>query len=211
MNKWTVVACVLGGSLLGSSALGGRVVMDTRLSPQPTYAPQEAQVLRDVFGAGQIPSCRDTRVTDRTPGAFTRRGVQQTAYLIHSCGSTRLVIYEGGRIVRTLRNVGDAIGNVGDLNLDGVDDLLFLATYTTGKSNTLQDASFVTLAGGQFRTLFDLPQATVNQCGGAAAYSIAHRVTVEPASRPRLTIEEYEGDCLTGFRRTGSRTALGNP
>lgn len=211
MNKWTVVACVLGGFLLGSSALGGRVVMDTRLSPQPTYAPQEAQVLRDVFGAGQIPSCRDTRVTDRTPGAFTRRGVQQTAYLIHSCGSTRLVIYEGGRIVRTLRNVGDAIGNVGDLNLDGVDDLLFLATYTTGKSSTLQDASFVTLAGGKFRTLFDLPQATVNQCGSAGAYSLAYRVTVEPASRPRLTIEEYEGDCLTGLRRTGSRTALGNP
>ena len=136
MNKWMVTACVLGASLLGSSAQGARVIMDTRLSPQPTYAPQEAQVLRDAFGPGQIPSCRDTRVTDRTPGAFTRRGTPQTAYLIHSCGSTRLVIYAGGRIVRTLRNVGNAIGNVGDLNLDGVDDLLFLATYTTGRSGT---------------------------------------------------------------------------
>lgn len=211
MNKWMVTACVLGASLLGSSAQGARVIMDTRLSPQPTYAPQEAQVLRDAFGPGQIPSCRDTRVTDRTPGAFTRRGTPQTAYLIHSCGSTRLVIYEGGRIVRTLRNVGNAIGNVGDLNLDGVDDLLFLATYTTGRSGTLQDASFVTLAGGKFRTLFDLPRAAVNQCNSADAYSLAYRVTVQPAARPRLTIEEYEGDCLTGYQRTGSRTALGNP
>lgn len=201
MKKWMWLAF-----LLGSSVQAARVVMDTRLSPQPTYVSDSraAQVLRD---AGIPSSCRDTRVTDETQGAFTRKGTKQTAYLIHTCGSTKLMIYEGGRIVRSLTNVGDAIGNIGDINADGVDDLLFLAKFYGRGNNTVQDASLVTLAGGKFRTLFDLPKAAVNECSSADAYTSAYRVTVEPGSQARLTLQLYRGDCVAGMRLIDTQTA----
>lgn len=203
MKKWMVlVACF--SSLAGAS----RVVMDTRLSPQPTYVSdaQTTRVLRDTFAPGNVPGCRDARVTDETPGAFTRRGARQTAYLVHVCGNSRLVIYEGGRIVKSLSNIGDAIGNIGDINGDGVDDLLFLAKFYGHGSNTVQDASLVTLAGGKFRTLFDLPEAAVDECSSANAYTLAYRVTVQPGTRPVLTLNHYQGDCVAGARLFDTKT-----
>lgn len=205
MAKWLMLAFLLGGPVEAA-----RVIMDTRLSPQPTYVSdvQAGQVLRDAFAPKAVPSCRDTRVTDETPGAFTGRGVKQTAYLIHSCGSTRLVIYQDGRIVRSLNNIGDAIGNVGDLNQDGTDELLFLAKFYGRGSNTVQDASIVTLAGSKFRSLFDLPKAAVNECSSADAYTTAYRVTVQPGAQPRLTLNSYRGDCVAGMRLVETRTAF---
>lgn len=204
MKKWMCLAF-----LLGSSAQAARVVMDTRLSPPPTYVSdaRAAQVLRDASIPG---GCRDTRVTDETPGAFTRAAAKQTAYLIHFCGTSKLVIYEAGRIVRSLTNVGDAIGNIGDINADDVDDLVFLAKFYGRGNNTVQDASLVTLAGGKFRTLFDLPQAAVNECSSADAYTSAYRVTVQPGARPLLTLNYYRGDCVAGMRLVETRKATIN-
>ena len=208
MKKWIWLAFLLGGSVQAA-----RVVLDTRLSPQPTYVSdtRRTQVLRDAYAPKGVPGCRDARVTDETPGAFTRAGSQQTAYLIHACGSSKLVIYQGGHIVRTLNNVGDAIGNIGDINGDGTDDLLFLAKFYGRGSNTVQDASLVTLAGGKFRTLYDLPQAAVDECSSADAYTGAFRVTVQPGPHALLTLNAYRGDCVAGMRLVETRTARINP
>lgn len=195
--------------LLTGLAGAQQVVMDTRRVPQPIHLSenQQARILKEVRAFTGLRPCAGGEVRDETPGALTRPGARQTAYLVMNCGTFaaeplrseygRLVVYEQGRIVQVLRNIGDAIGNVGDLNGDGVDDLLFLAYAGPHMGEFSANASVVTLSGGRFRRFLDLTGAYLDTCGtnrpGRGVR--AHRVTVEKGVRPLFTVTTYLANC----------------
>ncbi|ANC72891.1 hypothetical protein [Deinococcus radiodurans] len=195
--------------LLSGLAGAQQVVMDTRkfYNPIELSANQQARILREVRAFTGTKPCGNGEVRDEIKGSFTRAGAKQTAYLVMLCDTFeavpmrtdygRLVVYEGGRIVRVVKNIGDSIGNVGDLNLDGVDDLLFLAAFGPQMGEFSENASVVTLAGGTFRTFLDLSEAFLDTCdSGKANSSIsAHRVTVQKGVRPLFTDTLYLANC----------------
>lgn len=194
-----------------TQAQAARVVMDTRLAPQPTLvADDEAnQVLTRFFAPQAVHGCRDVRVTDKSTGSYTKRHAQQVAYLIHNCATSYLAVFEGQTLIEKLTNIGDAIGNVGDINLDGTDELLFLSKYYGRGSNTVYDASVITLANNKFKSLLDLSETAINRCGDSEGYQVAYRVTVEPRHKPLFTLNAYKGNCVTGFQFISSRQELG--
>ena len=183
--------------------------MDTRkfYDPIELSANQQARILREVRVFTGMKPCEGGEVRDELKGSFTRAGAKQVAYLVMNCGTFaaqplrseygRLVVYEGGRIGHVLKNIGDSIGNVGDINLDGVDDLLFLAAFGPHMGEFSENASVVTLAGGKFRTFLDLSEAFLDTCGTGSAESgiRAHRVTVRKGVRPLFTDTFYLANC----------------
>lgn len=200
-----IVCTVFLSGLAGAQ----QVVMDTRkfYDPIELSANQQARILREVRAFTGTKPCGNGEVRDEITGSFTRAGAKQTAYLVMLCDTFeavpmrtdygRLVVYEGGRIVRVVKNIGDSIGNVGDLNLDGVDDLLFLAAFGTQMGEFSENASVVTLAGGTFRTFLDLSEAFLDTCdsGNANSGISAHRVTVQKGVRPLFTDTFYLANC----------------
>lgn len=109
----------------------------------------------------------------------------------------RLVVYENGRIVLALRNIGDAIGNIGDINLDGIDDLPFLSYFGPHMGQFSGNASVVTLAGGKIRIFLDLTEAYLDTCGmnDPSSQVWAHRVTVQKGVRPLFSDTTYLAGC----------------
>lgn len=99
-------------------------------------------------------------------------------YFVYVCGNSWLVIYEGGCIVKLLSNIGDVIGNIGDINGDGVDDLLFLVKFYGYGLNIVQDVSLVILVGGKFCMLFDLFEVVVDECSSVNVYILVYWVMV---------------------------------
>lgn len=200
---------VICAAFLNGMAGAQQVVMDTRkfYDPIELSANQQARVLREVRAFTGMNPCEGGEVRDEIKGSFTRAGAKQTAYLVMNCGTFaaqplrseygRLVVYEGGRIVRVLKNIGDRIGNVGDINLDGVDDLLFLAAFGPHMGEFSENASIVTLAGGKFRTFLDLSEAYLDTCdtGNEGSGVWAHRVTVKKGARPLFTDMFYLANC----------------
>lgn len=196
-------------ALISGLAGAQQVVMDTRkfYDPIELSANQQARILREVRAFAGMKPCEGGEVRDEIKGSFTRAGAKQTAYLVMNCGTFaaqpmrseygRLAVYEGDRIVRVLKNIGDGIGNVGDINLDGVDDLLFLAAFGPHMGQFSKNASIVTLAGGKFRTFLDLDEAFLDNCdsGSEGSGVWAHKVTVKKGARPLFTDTLYLANC----------------
>lgn len=203
-----------------------RVVLDTRQDHPATELSlnQQRRILREVRGYDRLPACEGSEVRDELTGSFTRAGARQRAYLVMNCLTFaaepqrkeygRLVIYENGRIIRTLKNIGDAIGNIGDINGDRVDDLLFMTYFGPHMGRFSANASVVTLVGNSFRTFLDLEDVVLDTCTAFGAIesndSRAHRVTVQTGRRPVFTDELYISACKANapFRFAFSRRLI---
>lgn len=156
-------------------------MVDTRLpsSRAEIAQPTKAQVVRDLTRWPSHPVCADAHVEDVASGYFTQKQVKVTVYIVQDCINQtrpagglnsqywRMAVYQGTRLKPVYTCTGTAIGNIGDINGDGLADLVFLGDRKplNGEDTAQrQGATFFTLAGGQFRRLFDLNEALAMDC-----------------------------------------------
>ena len=200
---------------------------DMRWDGGPSQATQD-RVLREVRTFYNLPKCEGGDVRDHITGSFTRLGAQQDAYLVFNCGALaadpgrsfgRLVIYENSRIIKSYQNIGDAIGNVGDLNLDGVDDLLFSTYFGPHMGEFLAGASVVSVKNAGFHTFLDIDmgEAYSDNCAvgipaKSSQYTDATLLTVRKASRPLFTLQKYRRMCgRSSYELLETKTVASKP
>lgn len=220
------------------AASAQQTVLDMRPNLRSTPLPRATQqrVLKEVLSLKGLPACTQREggeVRDHTSGHFTRPGARQDAYLVYICGgevegatpdSGLLVMYENGKIIKFYQNIGDAIGNVGDLNLDGVDDLLFISYFGPHMGDFMAGASVVTVKNTRFHTFLDLDMGEVysNACGNDIPTSVlyvpyarsvkAALLTVKRAKQPIFTLATYQkGRDQRSYKLIGRKVIPGQP
>ena len=139
-------------------------------------------------------------------GAFTKAGLQESAYLIGmwECHvarfwTYRLVVLSENKIVFNQEAPADLIRKVTDLDGDGLQEML-LEGGGTGTGITETNARLVSLSQGRLQVLKDFHEVSVDSCagGGPKDSILAAVITYQPKGAgvlPEFKAVPYEAKC----------------
>ncbi|WP_293913967.1 hypothetical protein [Deinococcus sp.] len=208
-----VCAALLASQAVAAPSPPSRLILDLRREFEPARVPQAeyAGVARQLQRLMRLSRCALTGAAlDRVSGHFTQPRVREQALLI-SLGpctvgtpgrpiTTYLVLVERGQL-----------GNVGDLNLDGLDELVLVNFYFPPSQRAVRDVTVLGLRAGKVRVLLEQVGLTNDTCTrNDAAVSLgdsyANTVSAVPGPRPLFILRAYVAPCAADLEYTLTAT-----